>query len=300
MTPAMPRGTGDKDQRVAIVNGFGRTLGDSIIGLQALYAARELGALRREAVLFRLPGISPIMDDLYTLAQSLAEIRTLPWDHATRAALFPGAAGFAEVIDIRDFAFDPLFRGVAMIDYFLRALGADPATVPPGLRRNTWLASRLPATPRAQHVLVCPRTSGPMRDMPEPVHQRILAWLDCHRPEPVLTQARLPRATSLAELSALVGGARLVISADTAMVHLADAMAVPCLAFFTTHDPRWRVRDYPLCTPVHLVAHGLPPALEFPRDDRDIATARNAWFPHGAEPAWVDEALASAWAHVAE
>jgi hypothetical protein len=287
------------DQRVAILNGFGRTLGDSIIGLQALHAARVLGLLRRDVVLFRLPGISPILDDLYTLAAALAEIRTLPWEYATPADRFREADSFAEVIDIRDFAFDPRFRGVAMIDYFLARLGVDPAMVPAPTRRNTWLASRLPPAPAAEYVLVCPRTSSPMRDMPDRVHERILAFLGRQSPVPVRTQASLPRAASLAELAALVGGAHLVISADTAMVHLADAMAVPCLAFFTTHEPRWRVRDYPLCTPIHLTSHTLPPALEFPRDDRDIATARNAWFPDGGEPTWVDDVLAAVWTRVA-
>jgi hypothetical protein len=287
------------DQRLAILNGFGRTLGDSIIGLQALHAAHAMGLLRRDVVLFRLPGISPILDDLYTLAADLAEIRTLPWEYATPADRFRAADGFAEVLDIRDFAFDPRFRGVAMIDYFLERLGVDPTAVPARLRRNTWLASLLPPAASAEYVLVCPRTSSPMRDMPERVHQRILDWLVRHSPVAVRTQADLPRAASLTELAALVGGARLVISADTAMVHLADAMAVPCLAFFTTHEPRWRMRDYPLCTPIHLATHRLPPALEFPRDDRDIAAAQNAWFPDGDEPAWLDEILAAAWAGVA-
>lgn len=287
------------DPRIAIVNGFGRTLGDGIIGLQALYAARALGRLQREVVLFRLTGLSPILDDLYAAAADFAEIRTLPWDDATRAAPFAGAADFARAIDIRDFAFDPSFRGVAMIDYFLRHLSVAPESVPAAWRRNTWLAPRLPPVPPAGHVLVCPTTANSMRDMPEPAHARILSWLARHCPAPVLTQATLPRAGTLAELSALIGGARLVISADTAMVHLADAMGVPCLAFFTTHDPAWRVRDYPLCTPIHLKPAGLPPALEFPRGPADVAAARAAWFPDGPEPAWLDETLRQTLARLA-
>jgi ADP-heptose:LPS heptosyltransferase len=37
-----------------------------------------------------------------------------------------------------------------------------------------------------------------------------------------------------------------MITIDTAMAHLANAFNKPCLAFFPTHDPLWRVRDYPL------------------------------------------------------
>ncbi len=291
------------DGRVAIVNGFGRTLGDGIIGLQALHAVRALGLLRREAVLFRLVMPSPVIEGVYAAAADLAEIRVLPWEDATPARPFAGATGFAEVIDMRDFAFDPDFRGVAMIDYFLRRLGADPASVPAAWKRNTWLAPRVAAPAPAAggaaggYVLVCPRTANPMRDMPEAVQARILAWLERHCGVPVLTQARLPPAASLDALCALVGGARLVVSADTAMVHLADAMGVACLAFFTTHDPAWRVRDYPLCRSVHLRPEGLPPALEFPRGAEDVAAARAAWDALGADGA--ETALRGGWAAVA-
>jgi hypothetical protein len=43
--------------RIAILNGFGRSLGDGIIGLQALHAASERGVLPARPVLFRLPGV---------------------------------------------------------------------------------------------------------------------------------------------------------------------------------------------------------------------------------------------------
>lgn len=279
------------DQRLAILNGFGRTLGDSIIGLQALHAARALGLLAREAVLFRLVLPSPVIEGLYALAASLAEIRELPWADATPDRPFAGASGFAEVLDIRDFAFDPAFRGVAMIDYFLRRLGVDPQTVPPRWRRNTWLAPLLPPPAPQDYVLLCPNTANPMRDMPGWVQTLAQHWLT-QRGFEVRSQATLPPARSLPELCALVGGARLVVSADTAMVHLADAMGAPCLAFFTTHDPAWRMRDYPRCTAVHVRPAALPPALEFPRDAADIATAQAAWTSFGA--AAIEQALASA------
>ena len=276
----------------AILNGFGRTLGDSIIGLQALAASRALTDAPRP-VLFRLPGLAPMIEAIYAAADDLAAVSTLPWDDATPERPFAGAAGFDRVTDIRDFAFDPAFRGTAMIDYFLAALGLVPAEVPPELRRNAWLAPRVvPEIATRGHVLVCPRTNSPMRDMPDAVHDHILAW--CAGRAPVLTQASLPPAERLAELCGLVAGARLVVSADTAMVHLADAFAVPCLAFFTTHRPEWRVRDYPLCRPVHLPS-GLPEALEFVRDESDVAACRAAWLSRGRDLSWLDAELEAIW-----
>ncbi len=62
------------------------------------------------------------------------------------------------------------------------------------------------------------------------------------------------------------------ISTDTAMVHLADAFHVPCLAFFPTHRPEWRVREYPLCMSAALRT-GIPLGAEFARDANDHALA---------------------------
>ena len=92
---------------------------------------------------------------------------------------------FARTIDLRDFAFDPAFRGVAMIDFFLARLGLDPARVPAGLRRNAWLAPRLRPAPAARgYVLVCPRTSMALRDMPAALHADLLHWLAAHAGAP--------------------------------------------------------------------------------------------------------------------
>jgi ADP-heptose:LPS heptosyltransferase len=94
---------------------------------------------------------------------------------------------------------------------------------------------------------------------------------------PLAGTSAAPVAEDFAALCALVAGASLVISADTAMVHLADACTVPCLALFTTHRPEWRVRDYPLCRALHFPVPGLPEALEFARSPADEAAAQAAW-----------------------
>jgi ADP-heptose:LPS heptosyltransferase len=246
----------------------------------------QLGALAAPPVLFRLPALPTTVQGAYQAAADLCEIRTLPWDHATPDRPFAPAEQFARVIDMRDFAFDPAFRGVAMIDFFLARLGLDPAQVPPALRRNAWLAPRLHLAPppAGGYVLVCPRTSMRLRDMPAALHGALLHWLAAHAGRPVLTQgtplagtSAAPVAEDFAALCALVAGASLVISADTAMVHLADACTVPCLALFTTHRPEWRVRDYPLCRALHFPVPGLPEALEFARSPADEAAAQAAW-----------------------
>jgi len=215
-----------------------------------------------------------------------------------------------------------------MVDFFLRRLGIDPSGVPGEMKRNTWLRPRtgvrnsfLPVG----YALVCPSASNPMRGMPEEIHSRILAvvaqkgpvvtqgdvsearhdtrtspslsapgggegWGEVGRPADNPRVLLRPRETSLADLCGLVANARWVVSTDTAMVHLADAFEVPCLAFFPTHDPAWRVRDYPLCMPVPLAGPD-PPGLEFVRTADDLVAARRAWFPRGDDLSWLDELL---------
>jgi hypothetical protein len=287
--------------RVAILNGFGRTLGDGIIGLQALHLSMRLGSIPRRPTLFRLPGLTPMVQSVHAVAD-FANIGILPISYATPETPFDGATDFDRIIDIRDFAFDADFLRTSMIDFFLRRLGVEPQIIPSYLKRNAWLASRIP--PRASawpsgYVLVCPRSSTPLRDMPDEIHDCILRQVAAVGPS--VTQgtvppeldgrvAHAPECATFEELCALVRNAGCVISTDTGMVHLADAFEVPCLAFFPTHRPEWRVRDYPRCSSIALRS-ALPPGLEFARTPGDHAIARRAWFPDGMDLDWVKRAI---------
>jgi hypothetical protein len=272
---------------ITILNGFGISLGDGIIGLQALSVARTIGAIEGPVVLARIDSAAkPLLPQLYGLAGDLATV--VPMAEADLAGL---------VIDIRDFAYDPGFARISMIDFFLSRLGVAPDSVASVLKRNTWLAPRAGRLPglglSPGYTLVCPTASIALRNMPEAVHRAVIARLS----GPVLTQGppsggaiAAPVCKTIRELCALVAGARCVISTDTATMHLADAFSVPCLAFFTTHRPEWRVRDYPLCQAIYLPAD-LPASIEFPRDDADLVAARAAWFPDGDNLIWLDRAL---------
>jgi hypothetical protein len=184
------------------------------------------GTVERDPTLLRLPGLPPITRELYDAACDFAVVETLPWMDEKPGPPPDTAARFSKVIDLRDFAFDPAFRGVAMVDFFLRRLGLDPKLVPPPQKRNNWLGPRVrtrrPAF-EAGYVLVCPTASMSMRSMPMAIHDAALKWLRANTNRKVLTQAMLPRETTLAGLCGLVANASLIISTDTAMVHLADA-----------------------------------------------------------------------------
>jgi hypothetical protein len=286
---------------VAILNGFGRAMGDAIVGLQALHLAIRVGAVPPRPLLFRLPGL-PRMVEAVHAAADFADIRTLAWEFATPGRPLDLDEAVARVIDIRDFAFDPEFQCRAMIDFFLQRLGVAPEQVPAGWRRNSWLASRVrmtrPALPSG-YILVCPKASMRLRDMPDEIHAHILRRAVTLGP--VVTQGAVPDAFSrdiihlepcatLDDLCGVVRHARWIISTDTGMVHLADAFGVGCLAFFPTHRPEWRVRDYPRTLSFELPTR-LPRGIEFARDPGDYALARSSWFPDGDDLKWLDRAV---------
>jgi Glycosyltransferase family 9 (heptosyltransferase) len=286
---------------VGILNGFGRALGDAIVGLQALQLAIRVGVVPSRPLLFRLPGL-PTMVEAVHAAADFADIRTLPPEFATPARPIDLGEAVTRVIDIRDFAFDPEFQCRAMIDFFLQRLGVAAEKLPAGWRRNSWLASRVrPARPAlpSGYVLVCPKASTRLREMPDEVHAHILRRTLALGP--VVTQGAVPDAFSrdvihlepcatLGELCGIVRHARWIISTDTGMVHLADAFGVACLAFFPTHRPEWRVRDYPRTLSFELSSR-LPRGIEFARGPGDYVLARSSWFPNGDDLGWVDRAL---------
>lgn len=289
---------------VGILNGFGRTLGDGIIGLQALHVAIRVGAVPPMPVLFRLPDLPAMVEAIYSVAD-FTEIQTLPWDFATTDRRLDFGETVVRVIDIRDFAFDSGFQQTSMIDFFLRRLDVAPGAVPASWRRNTWLAPRVtPAPPDLPlgYILVCPKASMRLRDMPEAIHVHILR--QALAIGPVVTQGPVPNTLArdvihaapcetLDALCGLIRHAKWMISTDTSMVHFADAFDVPCLAFFPTHRPEWRVRDYPRCLPIALRSR-LPPGIEFARGPRDDLLAWSSWFPDGSDLGWLDRAMARA------
>ena len=274
--------------RLAILNGFGRSLGDSLVGLQALSVAQTLAAMPVPVLVRRHYG-RPLVDQMYKLAD-FAEVTNVPDDLPDTAP-----EGSGEVIDMRDFAFDPAFCATSMIDYFLSRLGLEPHRVPATLKRNAWLRPRIRTTRppglSSPYALVCPGSSMPMRDMPPDMHALVLERLTAVPELLVVTQGRssldgvtcLPSFTDIEDLCSLVAHAEMIVSTDTAMVHLADAFDVPVFAVFTTHRPQWRVRDYPGCDALYLPVPELPASLEFARGPADIDAVCRAWHHGEAE-----------------
>ncbi|WP_322039834.1 ADP-heptose--LPS heptosyltransferase [Burkholderia diffusa] len=248
----------DRMTDVHVINGMGVTLGDSVIGLTALAALRAMHPGLR-FTLFRPARAPRYVDALYTLAADVvAPSRALP----CAADALPA---HAPCVDLGNHLYWPAFARQPMIDFFLDALGADPATVPPAAKRNRWLARlRLPALPaewRRPYVLFCPTASTAVRSVPPALHATFVERLAQRYGLPVVGFGPVAHpayvdvsrdAADTARFIAWVKGASVLFAPDTSALHLADGFDVPTLGCFTTIGPALRVRDYPRCVPVAL------------------------------------------------
>ncbi|MDN7429683.1 ADP-heptose--LPS heptosyltransferase [Burkholderia sp. AU45388] len=248
----------DDARHVHVINGMGVTLGDSVIGLTAVAALRAAHAHLR-FTLYRPARAPRYVDALYALAADVvAPSRALPCP----AEALPAGA---HCIDVGNHLYWPAFARLPMIDFFLDALGVDPAAVPAAAKRNRWLARlSLPALPaewQRPYVLFCPTASTAVRSVPPALRVAFVEQLARRYGLPVVGFGPLAHpayvdvsgdATDTARFIAWVKGASLLFAPDTAAVHLADGFDVPTLACFTTIGPALRVRDYPHCVPVTL------------------------------------------------
>ncbi|MDN7589706.1 glycosyltransferase family 9 protein [Burkholderia seminalis] len=245
-------------RHVHAINAMGVTLGDSVIGLTAVAALRAAHPGLR-FTLYRPARAPRYVEALYALAADVvAPSRPLPYPADALPADAP-------CIDVGNHLYWPAFARLPMIDFFLDALGVDPAAVPAAAKRNRWLARLpLPALPAAwqrPYVLFCPNASTAVRSVPPALRAAFVERLVQRYGLPVAGFGPVAHpdyvdvsgdATDTARFIAWVKGASLLFAPDTAALHLADGFDVPTLACFTTIGPALRVRDYPHCVPVEL------------------------------------------------
>ena len=241
--------------RVHLVNAFGVTLGDSVIGLTALFAIQRLHPHLAFTV-YRPARAPRYVQRLYELAAPrFGELIDLPVPLASLPA--------DELrIDIGNQLFWPRFASMPMIDFFLWAMGVAPERIGADDKRNRWLADLpLPAIDSEPYALFCPDASTPVRSIPASARAGIVARLAEETGLPVAGFGAVdhPRYRDIAPLCidtdaflAWIAHARYLVTADTAALHVAAGFDVPTTAFFTTISSTLRARDYANCVAVDL------------------------------------------------
>ncbi|KNH08816.1 ADP-heptose:LPS heptosyltransferase [Candidatus Burkholderia brachyanthoides] len=241
-------------RHVHLINAFGVTLGDSIIGLTALFALKR----RHPHLAFTVyrPSRAPrYVQRLYELAApAFGAIADLP---VPRSDLPDDALR----IDLGNHLFWPRFAAMPMIDFFLWALGVAPESIAADDKRNRWLADLplLAAAQREPYVLLCLDASTPVRSIPGASRARIVERLWDEFGLPVLGFGAVdhPRYRDIASHSrdtdaflARIKHTRYLMTSDTAALHVAAGFDVPTTTFFTTIAPHLRARDYAHCASV--------------------------------------------------
>jgi len=240
-----------------VLNGMGITLGDSVIGMNALaWLKAQHPSLRIH--LYRTRHAPSFVERLYELASHIVEAVTyLP---------MPLEGMPDDSVDLSDFLYWPLFAAEPMVDFFLLGLGIAPDSVPASAKANRWL-SRLPllrdrpASSAGRYVLFCDQASTPLRTIPperaatvvDRIWQRYgLPVLGFHPISHPHYQDVSRHSTNLDQFIAWVRGAAALIGTDSSAIHLAAGFDVPTLAVFVSIDPMLRARDYPNCTTLDL------------------------------------------------
>jgi len=235
-----------------VLNGMGVTLGDSIIGMNALAWLKTRHPTMR-VHLYRTPHAPAFVVRLYALASRLVESVTylpMPLENLPK-----------DVVDLSDFLYWPAFASEPMVDFFMRGLGIALDAVPASAKANRWLSGlSVPSIPAPwssrRYVLFCDQASTPLRTVPEEHAASMVdrIWQQYGLPVLGFRPVSHPyfidissHASDLDQFIAWVKGASAVIGTDSSAIHIAAGFDVPTLAAFVSIDPALRARDYPNC-----------------------------------------------------
>ncbi len=244
-------------RRVHLINAFGVTLGDSIIGLTALFAIRRRYP-HLKFTLYRPARAPRYVQRIYALAAPLfdGEIVDLPVPLASLSV-------DELMIDIGNHLFWPQFVSMPMIDFFLWAMGVAPRDIAAEDKRNRWLTDVALLSRRVDepYVLLSPDASTPVRSIPARVRVRIVERLWNAFGVPVLGFGAVdhlryrdiaPESRDTDDFLAWIAYARYLVTSDSSALHVAAGFDVPTTAFFTTIASNLRARDYANCVSVEL------------------------------------------------
>ena len=252
-----------KEINVAMLNGMGTGIGDTLAGLTALaitrkHLERKFGRLTLDALIgpqcfenvAPVYVQSPIVNAVRPLPVTLADLRHYDAFFDTGSLMHREDAG-----------------RLPYVDFFLKQFGIDYWKTGAAQKRNNICLNNEVAEEFDRDIeilkndgrkllLFHPTASGELRSIPEGRIAEMLQEIIAHSDYRIVTVVPIPfrheRVTSLADksksfqhLCAIVSRMDAIVTVDTSIYHIADAFNVPALALFTTIDPGLRVKYYP-------------------------------------------------------
>jgi len=247
--------------KVALVNGLGAALGDSLIGLTALRVTRQIFEQNFEQIQFdawiRMDTIKRLIP-VYRQSQLIDNFYDIPINLSTFLK-YDAYFDFSGLISYKT------FDRLPMVDFFLENMGIDSETISVKEKRNRVnlhkqinqeIIQKLNALVKNREILLFhPQTSATVRSIPEVHHTDFIEYFIDNTHYFVISVSNLkfehPRfkditdwSKSFEHLCAIIAHTQAIICADTVIYHIADAFNIPTVALFSTINPKLRIAYY--------------------------------------------------------
>jgi len=248
--------------RLGILNGFGTSHSDTLVGLTAFREVRKRLAAA---------GIAETQVEMWT--------RPSGYDSAVAVSNMHGGVDRVEMLpmpidrflkldaywDLGGLVDRPNVHRRCTVDFFLELMGVDPSGVPRSDKRNR-LSLSIPVVKEvgdalreitSRYVILHPLAGNLQRNMPAQVFRELCSRLvdatDMDVASLVPVPSMHPRHVDLSAISAggfeqycsLIKNSAGLVTVDTSAYHVADAFSVPSVAIFSSTNPDLRTRYYP-------------------------------------------------------
>ncbi|EPY7234110.1 glycosyltransferase family 9 protein [Klebsiella pneumoniae] len=244
------------ENNLNVINGMGVTLGDSIIGINALDCIKKINK-NIQITLIRPATCHSYVEEIYSIASNLIDrLEYMPYD-------IKRLRRDAVNIDIGNQLYWHDFNNLEMHDFFLKNLGVDFESIPDNWKCNYWLKDSLPkdANNKNQYVLFCPKASTSLRSIPERFHYQIIDNLYTSFDLPVHGFSPITHpmykdiskmCSNTADFIKAIAHAQHVYTCDSSALHVASGYDIPTTCIFTAINPVLRSRYYKNCKSIYI------------------------------------------------
>jgi len=249
----------DSIKNIAVINGLGTGIGDTIVGMSALKLFIKKYKLKHVVWHFYLrPDMYAKLAELYLSQLPNSKLHILPVRAATLSE-------YDYFLDFSRLTEDESFSNVNLFDFYLQRFGINFDTICGSEKRILFKTSNEKLVQaknlidkqakESKTIFLSFDTTSPIRSIPSKYREVIVSFLSQQGytlladkrfgeyPDSVFDTSKYSQ--SLIDFGALIKNCNFVISADTATCHFADAFDTKTLSIFTTISPDLRTQYYP-------------------------------------------------------
>jgi len=251
--------------KIAVINGMGIGIGDSIVGLRALEIFYErIHANYSDISIDMFQRIKPGLHPLYQRNKSVNKTYDMP-QPLTRLL------NYDYYMTLEAFTQSKEFGSMPMADYFLAKLGIDPSSVNDSDKRNSCsnpvnsgsginksLKNLLleQKNKGERFLLIHPVASDAIRSIPADHVPKLIDFLISntefilvgavdfsYKHERFLDVSRYSK--NIDDFIFIISQMDAAVTVDTSVYHIADCFGIPAVVLFNTIHPRYRISYYP-------------------------------------------------------